>query len=272
MKITMLGTGNALVTEVFNTCYLLIEEERPAEERYFLVDAGGGAQIFAQFKRAGIDWTKIHELFLTHRHIDHFTGMIWMVRRIAQGMKSGKYTGDANIYGHTEVIGQLETVCRILLDPGQLRYLGERIHLTAVSDGESREINGKRFTFFDIGSTKAKQFGYRMYLPDGRKLCCCGEEPYNAERERQYAEHSDWLLHEAFCLYAERERFRPYEKHHSTVRDAAELAEGLGVKNLLLYHTEDRNILRRKELYTEEAEKFFRGRVYVPEDLETIVL
>lgn len=272
MHITMLGTGNALVTEVYNTCYLFSDEELPENERYFLVDAGGGAQIFSQFKRAGIDWTCIHEFFLTHKHIDHFTGMIWMVRLIAQNMKSGKYKGDANIYGHHEVISQLKTVCEILLDKGQLKYLGERIHLIGVEDGEKRIINGRALTFFDIGSTKAKQFGYTMLLPDGRKLCCCGEEPYNAEHEERYAKGSDWLLHEAFCLYEDRERFKPYEKHHSTVKDAAELAEQLGVKKLLLYHTEDKTIERRKELYTGEARKYFSGEVYVPDDLERIEL
>lgn len=50
------------------------------------------------------------------------------------------------------------------------------------------------------------------------------------------------------------------------------LAEKLGVKNLLLYHTEDRNIQRRKELYTAEGEEYFRGRLWVPYDLETIQL
>ncbi len=272
MKITMLGTGNALVTEVFNTCYVLIDEDMPLDKKYFLVDAGGGAQIFAQFKKAGIDWTNIHEIFLTHKHIDHFTGMIWMVRLIAQNMKSGKYKGEANIYGHAEVIEQLETVCRILLDKGQLKYLGEAIHLIPVEDGEIRTINGKTFTFFDIGSTKAKQFGYTMILPDGRKLCCCGEEPYNAEYEEKYAAGSDWLFHEAFCLFDQADQFKPYEKHHSTAKDAGELAESLGVGNLLIYHTEDKNILRRKELYTEEAKRYFTGNVFVPEDLETIEL
>ncbi|MCR5605691.1 MAG: hypothetical protein K6F69_02590 [Treponema sp.] len=47
------------------------------------------------------------------------------------------------------------------------------------------------------------------------------------------------LLHEAFCLYSESEIFDPYEKHHSNVKDACEKAETLGIKNLLLYHTEE---------------------------------
>ena len=35
MKITMLGTGNALVSEVYNTCYVLTDEEKQGTEKYF---------------------------------------------------------------------------------------------------------------------------------------------------------------------------------------------------------------------------------------------
>ena len=60
-------------------------------------------------------------------------------------------------------------------------------------------------------------------------------------RDRPYALGSDLMMHEAFCLYAQADIFDPYKKNHSTVKDACELAEGLGIPNLLLYHTEDRN-------------------------------
>jgi ribonuclease Z len=80
------------------------------------------------------------------------------------------------------------------------------------------------------------------------------------------------LLHEAFCRYAQRDVFRPYEKHHSTVRDACELAERLGVRNLVLYHTEDHTIADRRRLYTDEGAAYFHGNLYVPDDLEVIEL
>ena len=40
MKITILGTGNAQVTECYNTCYVL-----SSEEGSLLVDGGGGSMI-----------------------------------------------------------------------------------------------------------------------------------------------------------------------------------------------------------------------------------
>ena len=76
-------------------------------------------------------------------------------------------------------------------------------------------------------------------------------------------------MHEAFCLSSQAEIFHPYEKHHSTVKDACELEEKLHVKNLLLYHTEDKNIAHRKELYGSEGRNYFYGNLLIPDDLES---
>ena len=266
MKLTMLGTGNALVTECYNTCFVISDEDR-----HFLVDGGGGNEVMHRLKMAGIDWKNIHDIFVTHKHIDHLLGIVWMVRLICQNMAKGTYEGDATIYGHDEVIGLIRELSEKLLQPKQTKFLDDRLHLVVVADGETREILGRDVTFFDIASTKAKQFGFTMDMGDGKKLTCCGDEPYNPCEEK-YAKNSTWLLHEAFCLYGEADIFSPYEKHHSTVKDACELAEALDVKNLLLYHTEDRNIRNRKALYTAEGKQYYHGRLFVPEDMENIEL
>lgn len=124
---------------------------------------------------------------------------------------------------------------------------------------------------FDIHSEKERQYGFAAQLSDGQWLCCLGDEPYNPMC-RQYAEGADWLMSEAFCLYEDRDRFLPYEKSHSTVLDAARLAESLNVRNLILYHTEDRTLDTRRQRYTAEAKTAFSGQVIVPDDLERIIL
>ena len=266
MKLTMLGTGNALVTECYNTCFVISDEDR-----HFLVDGGGGNEVLHRLKMAGIDWKNIHDIFVTHKHIDHLLGIVWMVRLICQNMAKGTYEGEATIYGHDEVISLVRELSEKLLQPKQTKFLGDRLHLDVVEDGDTREILGKDVTFFDIDSTKAKQFGFTMNMGEGKKLTCCGDEPYNP-CEKKYAKNSTWLLHEAFCLYGEADIFSPYEKHHSTVKDACELAEALEVEHLILYHTEDKNIRHRKELYTAEGRQYYHGHLFVPEDLEEIDL
>ena len=228
MRLTMLGTGNALVTEVYNTCFVIENENQ-----YLLVDGGGGSEILKRLKDAKISIADIHHIFVTHKHIDHILGIVWMTRIICQNMQKGAYEGDAYIYGHEEVISLIQELSEKLLQKKQTDFIGKRVHLVVVTDGEEKEIIGKKVTFFDIHSTKAKQFGFCMELEEGQKLTCCGDEPY-CDWEEKYAKGSKWLLHEAFCLYGQRETFHPYEKNHSTVKDACELAEKLGVENLIL--------------------------------------
>ena len=266
MEIIMLGTGNAVVTECYNTCFILSENSN-----YFLVDGGGGNTLLRQLKQAGIPWTQVKDIFVTHKHIDHLLGIIWMLRMICQNMNRGNYTGEANIYAHEEVISLLTDMAEKLLDKQETRFIGNRLHLITVTDKEERMILNRKITFFDILSTKAKQFGFCIELDHGEKLTCCGDEPYH-ESERQYVENSKWLLHEAFCLYSQADIFSPYQKHHSTVKDACELANKMNVKNLLLYHTEDKNIKNRKELYTAEGKQYYQGNLYIPDDLEVIEL
>ena len=264
MKLTMLGTGNALVTECYNTCFLIEDKGQT-----FMVDGGGGNAILHQIKHAGYDWMDLRHIFVTHKHVDHLMGIIWMVRMICQFMDHGEYKGEAYIYSHGEVLNLIRDLADKLLQKKESAFIDDRLHLVEVSDGETLDIIGHEFTFFDIQSTKAKQFGFRMELEDGKMFTCCGDEPLTAGVEK-YAEGSEWMLHEAFCLYSQADIFDPYEKHHSTVKDACELAERLGIKNLLLYHTEDRNLANRKEMYTEEGKKYYHGNLWIPDDLEMI--
>ena len=266
MKLTMLGTGNALVTECYNTCFVISDGEKN-----FLVDGGGGSAILRQLKHAGYNWQDMREIFLTHKHIDHFTGVLWLVRMICQYMNQREYDGTAKIYGHAEVLRLLEDVAEKLLQPKETRFIGDRLNFIPVADGETVNIIGHATTFFDIHSTKTKQFGFSMDIGDEKFLTCCGDEPCNEFGER-YAENSAWLLHESFCLYSQAELFDPYGKNHSTVKDACELAQKLHVKNLLLYHTEDKNFPARKNLYVAEGQRYFGGRIHVPDDLETLAL
>lgn len=266
MQITMLGTGHATVTKYYNTCFSIKNNGQ-----YLLVDGGGGNTLLRQLELAGIGWKNIHHIFITHKHLDHLLGILWMVRMAAQAMNKGAYHGELFLYGHDEVIKIIHSMSETLLQKKESLLIGQRIHFVQVEDADSLNIIGTTFTFFDIHSKKAKQFGFCMDIGNGEKLTCCGDEPYN-DSEYAYAKNCKWLLHEAFCLYSEAEMFQPYEKHHSTVKDACELAEKLHVANLILYHTEDKNAGKRRQLYLAEGKSIYNGNLIVPEDLETILI
>lgn len=287
MRMTFLGTGNANVTECYNTCFVLEDEERE-EDRYFLVDAGGGNGILAQLQHAGIDRYQIRTMFISHRHTDHIMGGVWMMRNVLHGLKYGDFEGEATIYGDAEVIRILRGMAELLFTERDLAFIGPNLHLVTVENEDEHRILGRRVTFFDTGSTKSSMYGFCMDLdPEEtnaaetagipadagtqvrRVLTFYADEPAR-DQVQAYAANAQWTLFEAFCLYEDAGRFRPYEKGHSTVKDACELAQQLGVRNLVLYHTEDTDMLHRCRRYTAEGCRYYDGNLYVPDDLEVL--
>ena len=271
-QITMLGTGNATVSQIYNTCFVL---QTPST--LMLVDAGGGNGILAQLKKVNVQISDIHHLFVTHAHTDHVLGVIWVIRMVAQ---CKGYEGLLHVYGNDKVMKVIKTIIGMILAKKQLAKVAERVVLHQLEDGDCFEVGDMKLECFDIQSTKEKQFGFRAELPSSSSsdesdkplvLACLGDEPYN-EQNRRYIVGADWMMCEAFCLYADRDTFKPYEKCHSTALDAGKLAEELGVKNLILYHTEEKTLANRKENYTREAAENFKGRIFVPDDLEVIEL
>ena len=158
----MLGTGNALVTRCYNTCFAIQDDDE-----YFLVDAGGGNGIMRQLQDADISMAQIHHIFLTHEHTDHLLGMIWMIRMIATKMRREQYEGNLRIYCHSALVETVRTIANLTLPKKFTRLLDHRIQFVPLHDGDTKHILDYDVTFFDILSTKAKQYGFTMRLKNG---------------------------------------------------------------------------------------------------------
>jgi len=265
-KLHILGTGNAMVTECYNTCFVLSDGDA-----YFLVDTGGGNTILKNLKAMKIETGKLRHVFISHNHIDHILGVIWLIRAYSALVTKNPEAAAMTIHAHEEVIGIIRKMMEMLLNKKQSACLEGKLLFDAIADGETRDIESWNIRFFDILSTKDRQFGFETRLTDGKKLVFLGDEPYR-EGLHAHAFGADYLLHEAFCLHDQRDKFEPYKKHHVTVKDACENATLLEAKNVVLYHTEDKTYERRKELYTAEGRKYFKGTIHVPYDLEVIEL
>lgn len=265
-KLNILGTGFAMATKCYNTCFTISDEQE-----YFLVDAGGGNTILTNLEKSNIPISKIHNMFISHTHNDHILGSIWIIRAVAQGILNNKYEGNFNIYGHKDVIEAIKTISFLTLQSKFTKMFEERILFHQVTDGYKTNILDREMVFFDIHSTKLLQYGFKMNLLNKKTLTFLGDEPCK-EEIKKYCYKVDYLFHEAFCLYEDREIFKPYEKHHATAKDACKNAKELDVKNVILYHTEDKSLETRKEAYIKEGQEVFNGNIYVPDDLDIISL
>ena len=84
-KFYVLGTGSGIPIN----CYSLSGILR-INDYLLLVDTGGGLQILKQIQAVGLEIEKIHDVFISHKHIDHLLGLIPFIRKILTSYKVRK--------------------------------------------------------------------------------------------------------------------------------------------------------------------------------------
>lgn len=151
-KINMLGTGSAMVTKCYNTCFTLSDENE-----HFLIDAGGGNTILTNLEKSNISINQIHNMFISHNHNDHILGSVWIIRAVAQSILNNKYSGDLNIYCHKISIDAIKTISSFVLQKKFLKLFDVRILFNEIRDNYTTYILNRKTTFFDIHSTKDLQ-------------------------------------------------------------------------------------------------------------------
>lgn len=271
-ELYVLGTGNATSVMSYNTCFVIKDGED-----LFLTDSGGGNGILKCLKKMNLDLEKIHHVFISHCHMDHCLGIMWMIRVLSVKMEKGEYCGKLHIYGHEKVLKMIDDFSRQMLREKFYKMIGKYIFLESVLPGETKKILSWSVTFYDIGSEKALQYGYKLKLKNNKKLVFTGDEPLKPI-SIEIGYKADWLLREVLCCYNEEKQFHAYEKEHATVKEACEEAIAMEVKNVVLWHLEDKTDKKsRKEKYLMEGKRWMPDeenspKLYVPDDGDIIML
>ncbi len=266
-KILVLGTGDAITLNCFNTCFILENNGK-----YLLVDTGGGSQVINQIQKVGVDISDIHDVFISHKHIDHLLGIFYVLRMVCYKKSKQEYMGKLNIYCAKEV---KEIVEKFVLDTFSKKYdeiFQENVIFHEIENEQEYLVIDYPMKILDLyPKENLTQYGFQIKLNSGKIFTFLGDIPCS-EKLYDKIRNTDWVCHEAFCQETEKEIYNPHQHNHSTVKDVAENMRNLEIKNLILWHTRDNNLANRKELYTQEAKEYFAGNVYVPDDLEEIIL
>lgn len=262
-KIIMLGTGNGGTLDLYNTCFAIQNDNGN-----FLVDTGGSIEIIKRLNKVNIDFKKIKHIFISHSHTDHILGIFWLFKRLSRLAIHGEIDEKINLYCNDVVFEAIKEVSKYILPKKLMDAVYTIVDFKVLEDGDSYNINGIEYTFFDIQARGTKQFGFECTI-NGKRLVFLGDETLNPKLSDR-VKGADYVMHEAFCLDSEENIFHAYEKNHATVKYASEMMNKLEVKNLILYHTEESHGSERKALYTKEGQEYFNGNVIVPDELEII--
>lgn len=264
-QIIMLGTGHGFTFNYYNTCFILRNGDKN-----LLIDTGGGAEIVQRIQKAGYKISEIKDVFISHCHTDHLLGLIWMLKRLGVMWLFQGYIGKLNIYCNEEVANSINNMYSLTLPKDLLKAVEENVNIHILKEEEVVNLAGHDIQFFNVYPKGNMLYGFETNLNNGKKLVFLGDETCNPILYDRI-KNSDYVMHETFCLDSEKQIFKAYEKHHSTVKTVCEEMNKLNIKNLILYHTEDTH-KNKKELYTKEAKQYFDNNVIVPEDMDVINL
>lgn len=257
-RITFLGTGLGMPLRSSSSCTLL--EDKATN---LLLDAGGGHDILGKFHAAKVNPTAVKNIFITHYDSDHILGIVPLVRAFSRWAKPQK----RNIFCSLEVKNAIDSLFQYI-SKTHFDIIKPYLNFIIIKDGMNYKLNDWTLTFFDIKSKGTPQMGCTITFPDNTKLAFLGDEPFR-ESYFKFVKDSDIVMHNAFCLDSQQDIFKPHEKNHSTVKEAAANASKIGAKTLILIHMEDDTLKTRKKKYLQEARENFKGEIVVPVDLDT---
>ncbi|MDR1033111.1 MAG: MBL fold metallo-hydrolase [Candidatus Nomurabacteria bacterium] len=267
-RMVFLGTSAATAGNSYNACFALAGDDG----KYLLVDGGGGGEIINRLAAARIAVTDISNIFVTHNHIDHIFGVIWVIRRLAISAYTQGFAGPVDIYAQAMTIRAIQTLVELVLSEAQIEASQKILNYVTVGDRETADIGGRPAQFYDVQSGTESQFGIKLALGGGKSLVYNGDELLK-EPNYDLARGVDWLVHEVFVLEADRATASRGGKPFTTAKTICELAQQLGAKNLILTHIKDDLYgPDRKARFIAEGRTYYPGRLFIPNDGDVIKL
>lgn len=257
MQIIMLGTGHGKAINCYNYCFLL-----KINNTNLLVDSGNGIQIINQLKKVDIQIEDIDNIFISHAHMDHILGLIWIIRFLCPKYYNGMISKKINIYGNEDVIRKINNLIALLIPKDFDNIIKEKFGFKKLIDNQSFEISNAKITAFDIKSNNVEEFGFKIRY-NNKSIIYLGDERYNKANEK-YIINCDYAFMDA------RDISNDLNSSHSTIEYSAKIAQFYHIKNLILSHCNDNNLKNRKEIFKREASKYYNGNVFIPNDLEKI--
>jgi len=268
-EVQVLGTSAAIPTNTRSPSSQVVT----IYDRHHLVDCGEGTQM--RLLKHKVKFARLDAIFITHLHGDHVLGLPGLLNSLSLYERNFplKLFGPSGLKNMLDtVFAQTASYLRFDLEfiPMEDFKPGEVIHKTKAFEVRNlpldhrifcrgyrfSEINKKpRFDFYKAKSLEIPNAYFRLLkqgniirLPDGREIhpeqvtsppadaisySYCSDTRYH-EPLVEHIKDSTLLYHEATFLDDMRKRAR--ETHHSTARQAAEIAEKAKVENLLLGH------------------------------------
>jgi len=298
MKLVFLGTSGSQPTEKRGLSCICLEREG----EILMFDAGESAQI--SYLKSGLGWNKKMKIFVTHLHGDHCIGILGLL----QTMTLQKRTEPMEIYGPDGIEEFIAANIKVLNFGLSFPVIISAIQEECVVDEKTYTIHACEadhsvpafsFVFQEkdkpgrFHPEKAKELGipegelwHKLQIGEevkvgnntvkpsdvlgekrpGKKIGISGDTRPTKKLE-EFFKNCDYLTFDS--TYLDEIKDKALETHHTTAKEAAQLAKNANVSTLILTHFSAR--YKDESVLLEEA-KTIQENVIAAKDLLEISL
>lgn len=293
IKITFLGTGNAIPTKQRNHTAILVEYKN----EHILIDCGEGTQ--RQFKYADISPAKLTKILITHWHGDHILGLPGLFQTLAMndyqktlyiyGPHSTKRKLDLlqELHKDIKINFRAEEVKGVFIDNPSFSITSAEMDHNAPTLAYAIELKSQvRIDKAKMRKLKIPEGPHIKELLKGRDIICSNKkikakditcidkgkkvtiilDTKINQNAINLAKNSDLVICEA--TFSKEEDAQAKEYKHLTASDAALIAKKAKAKQLIITHISQRHEHRLNEIKN-EAKKVFSNTKIV-KDLEAV--
>jgi ribonuclease BN (tRNA processing enzyme) len=237
MEVQFLGSGDAFGSGGrFNTCFQVTTAGGA-----FLIDCGASSVI--AMRKFGVDPNRIHTVFVSHLHGDHFGGLPFL---LLDAQFYSRRVAPLTLVGPPGFRERLMQAMEIFF-PGSSRVRRKfATEIVEIDAGATSTVNGVAVTPYRVEhACGAPPFALR-FACEGKVIAYTGDTEW-AETLVEAGRDADLLIAEALFF----ERRVKYHLDYATVK--AKLAQ-IGAKRLVLTHMGPEMLARLGEVAEEVAE------------------
>lgn len=294
IKITFLGTGDAIPTEKRNHTSILLNYDG----ENILVDCGEGTQ--RQFRKANLNPLKLTRILITHWHGDHVLGIPGLLQTLAfddygktlkiygpkgtkkyideilrtfvfsgklklevKDIEKGKFLDEKDFFIEAEkMVHGCPSLAYSFVKKGKLRINKKKLKKYKIQEGKHLQTlkNGKDITY-NGKKYKAKDL---TYFVDEKKVSFVLDTLFN-DKIIPFVKNSDLLICES--TYGKELEKRAKAHNHMTSEQSANIAKKSKSKKLVLTHISQR-YEKNFDKILNDSKKIFKNS-FVARDLES---
>jgi ribonuclease Z len=264
LRIRFLGTGGA-ANERRHQASILLEWHDDARSHRVLLDTGSGLDIVRQVIAAGCQPTAVHDIFVSHQHVDHVGGLepllLWTILRQLRD-RGGPPPEETRVHAEPRVLGAIDRVFDAVATAVPRLFAG-RLHWLPRADGQVVDLpGGGHLTTFLVDHEPVDGGAMGCLVEVGGLRVVYSGDTRPSPRLAEWARGADVLLHEAGGLDVRADQVR--RQGHSTAGDAGRIARAANVDRLILVHVPDDGLA---DAMLAEARAEFGRAVELAEDL-----